>query len=57
MDLASRELTLAKNVSLAQMALKLGYSEHSTFSRAFLRWFGVSPRTYRKMMTGMVSAS
>ena len=54
MDLASRELTLAKNVSLAQMALKLGYSEHSTFSRAFLRWFGVSPRTYRKMMTGMV---
>ncbi|MBL4631925.1 MAG: AraC family transcriptional regulator ligand-binding domain-containing protein [Paraglaciecola sp.] len=57
MDLASRELTLAKHVSLAQMALKLGYSEHSTFSRAFLRWFGVSPRTYRKMMTGTVSAN
>lgn len=51
MDLASRELSSAKDVSLAQMALKLGYSEHSTFSRAFLRWFGVSPRTYRKMMT------
>jgi len=57
MDLASKELTLAKNVSLAQMALKLGYSEHSTFSRAFLRWFGVSPRTYRKVMTGMVTVS
>jgi AraC-like DNA-binding protein len=57
MDLASRELTLAKNVSLAQMALKLGYTEHSTFSRAFLRWSGISPRTYRKMMTGIVSAN
>lgn len=54
MNLASCELTLAKSVSLAQMALKLGYSEHSTFSRAFLRWFGVSPRTYRRIMTGEV---
>lgn len=52
MEIASRELTTSHNISLSQMALRLGYSDHSTFSRAFFRWFGISPRTYRSVMLG-----
>lgn len=33
---------------VSEMALLLGYSEVSAFSRAFRRWFGVSPRQWRK---------
>ena len=52
MDIASRELTASRHISLSQMALRLGYSDHSTFSRAFARWFGTSPRTFRAEMSG-----
>ena len=33
---------------LMQLALTLGYSEFSAFSRSFKSWFGVSPRGYLK---------
>ncbi|TDQ82053.1 AraC-like DNA-binding protein [Dongia mobilis] len=33
---------------LTEIALLLGYSELSAFTRAFTRWTGVSPRAYRK---------
>ena len=33
---------------LSQIALKLGFSEQSAFSRAFRDWTGVSPRSYRR---------
>jgi AraC-like DNA-binding protein len=32
---------------LAEIAQKLGYAEHSVFSRSFQRWFGASPRRMR----------
>jgi AraC-like DNA-binding protein len=32
---------------LAHVAQKLGYAEHSVFSRTFQRWFGASPRSLR----------
>ena len=51
MQVAAREFSTARNVSLSQVALKLGYSEHSTFTRAFHRWSGVAPRTYRGAMS------
>lgn len=51
MEIVAREIAVADNVSFSQMALKLGYSEHSTFTRAFLRWSGMTPRRYRSMCT------
>lgn len=34
-------------IPLCEIALKLGFSEQSAFSRAFRRWTGVSPLQYR----------
>jgi AraC-like DNA-binding protein len=36
--------------SIADIALRLGYSEHSTFTRAFSRWAGKPPQRYRSEM-------
>ncbi|MBB2202773.1 AraC-like transcriptional regulator QhpR [Gluconacetobacter tumulisoli] len=36
------------SLAVSEMALLLGYSEISAFSRAFRRWFGISPRQWRK---------
>jgi AraC-like DNA-binding protein len=46
MQLAAFEFLVRPDVSIAQTALRLGYSEHSTFTRAFLRWNGVPPQSY-----------
>ncbi len=34
--------------SLSEIAYLLGFSDHSNFTRAFKRWFGVSPTEYRQ---------
>ncbi|MBT0717353.1 AraC family transcriptional regulator [Rosenbergiella epipactidis] len=39
------------HISVTDMALLLGYSEVSAFSRAFKRWFGTSPRQWRQSQT------
>ncbi len=36
-----------RNLTIAEIALKLGFTEAATFSRAFKQWTGVSPSTYR----------
>lgn len=36
-----------QNLSVTQLAAMLGYSETSAFSRAFKRWFGLSPKQWR----------
>jgi AraC-like DNA-binding protein len=36
-----------QSLSVTQLASLLGYSETSAFSRAFKRWFGVSPKQWR----------
>ncbi|BFO08000.1 L-rhamnose operon regulatory protein rhaS [Serratia rubidaea] len=41
-----------QHLSVSEMALLLGYSEVSAFSRAFRRWFGCSPRHYRQSRAG-----
>ena len=48
MQIVTFEFRTKKIISLTETALKLGYSEHSTFSRAFARWAGLSPQDYRK---------
>lgn len=35
--------------SIAQIALRLGYAEHSNFTRAFSRWAGMPPQQFRAM--------
>jgi AraC-like DNA-binding protein len=37
-----------ESMQLTEIALQLGYSELSAFSRAFRKWAGVSPQTYRQ---------
>ncbi|HEJ2575411.1 TPA: helix-turn-helix transcriptional regulator [Pseudomonas aeruginosa] len=39
-------------LSLSEIALMLGYSEQSAFSRAFRGWYGETPLRYRKKPTG-----
>jgi AraC-like DNA-binding protein len=37
--------------SLAEIAFLTGFSEQSAFTRAFKRWVGTTPASYRKDMT------
>ena len=48
MQFAAFEFRTRNHRSLSDLALKLGYSEHSTFSRAFARWTGMPPNKYRR---------
>lgn len=48
MQVAALEFRARPALSLSELALKLGYSEHSTFSRAFARWAGMAPQDYRR---------
>lgn len=45
----AEELIRAPHVSLAEVAFVLGYSEQSAFQRAFKRWTGYSPGTWRRL--------
>ena len=52
LDEVRRELALAavreSGLSLAEIALSLGFAEASTFYRAFHRWTGMPPARWRK---------
>jgi AraC-like DNA-binding protein len=44
----SRDLLAQREYSLLQIASMLGYSEANSFQRAFKRWAGVTPGSYRR---------
>ncbi len=37
-----------QDASILDIALNVGFNNHETFSRAFKRWFGVSPKQFRQ---------
>jgi AraC-like DNA-binding protein len=39
-----------RQLPLTEVALLLGYSELSAFTRAFTRWTGLSPRAHRQSL-------
>ena len=53
-DMAMHYLKLP-HLPISQLAFLLGYSEISAFSRAFRRWFGVSPRQWRQEVERQIS--
>ncbi|WP_432722687.1 AraC family transcriptional regulator [Jeongeupia wiesaeckerbachi] len=50
-DTAERYLR-ESSLPFTQLASLLGYTEASTFSRAFRRWFGCSPRAWQRQQAG-----
>ena len=44
------EFRARPDLSIAEIALRLGYAEHSNFTRAFHRWNGVSPQAFRAQL-------
>lgn len=44
------EFQIRPFASIADIALRLGYAEHSTFTRAFSRWAGTPPQRFRSEM-------
>lgn len=50
-EIAERYLRETR-LGLVDIALLLGYSEHSTFTRSFIRWTGMTPLDYRRQQRG-----
>lgn len=46
----AKDYLQANKLTLCEMALLLGYSEQSAFSRAFSSWTGMSPLAYQKVI-------
>ncbi|GAA5233408.1 AraC family transcriptional regulator [Verticiella sediminum] len=45
---AALDMVRQKHVKLETVALRLGFSEYSTFHRAFRRWTGIGPTEFRE---------
>ena len=43
----AKELLLCQELSIEEVAVRLGYSDSTSFHHAFKRWTGFSPRSYR----------
>ena len=49
------EFRTRPELSISQIALKLGYAEHSTFTRAFSRWSGKPPEAFRRDLASRIN--
>lgn len=47
--LISAKIMITDGIPLEQVALRVGFSDYSTFYRAFKQEFGISPRQYKKL--------
>ncbi|MFV8816153.1 helix-turn-helix domain-containing protein [Haliea sp. E17] len=47
---AAKHLLAQAGCDLSELAHRLGYSEQSSFGRAFKRWTGTTPQSYRRAM-------
>ena len=56
MEIVILEIKSNKKTTLSEIAYKLGYSEHSTFSRAFSKWTGMAPHAFRNSLSTTFSA-
>lgn len=54
----NRALLLLEHSSLTvtEIAMELGYSEHANFTRAFRRWIGRAPQLYRQKVVPLARA-
>ena len=50
-ELAERYMAVPE-LNVTEVAFLLGYSDASTFTKAFRRWFDVAPLTYRQRVRG-----
>ena len=48
MERSALFLTVRKDISITEIALRYGYSETSSYSKAFKQYYGISPLEYRK---------
>jgi AraC-like DNA-binding protein len=46
----ARALLAETSLDVQEIAVRLGYSTPGAFSRAFARWIGCSPRSYRRSL-------
>jgi AraC-like DNA-binding protein len=44
----ARHYLTSRNLPLGNLAYMLGYADQSAFNHAFRRWFGMTPRTWRR---------
>ena len=47
--LVAAKLLIAQGQLLEDVSLQVGFSDYSTFYRAFRQEYGISPRQYRKL--------
>lgn len=47
----AKELLRDRSLTLGEIAVRLGFSDLSTFSQAFKRWYGVAPSAFRDRNT------
>ncbi len=52
---AALRLVEERQLTFAEVASALGYSDPAHFTRAFARWTGTTPRAYRQRVTRATS--